>query len=154
MKKTVFAIALILAITVNSFASRIVDELRAWDFSLGGISYLVEEDAFFYAIGTRRDLGGVFNWIAPERLYFELGYLNDIDTKQYGYIGVSVNANYVTQFTISRLNKILNANFRTPEFVDSILTRAGIVGAKSIESGFDFSRGYDYGATLSLVSTW
>jgi len=151
MKKMLMV--LVVVVMSLSFTARasIVDELKEWDFSLGGATYLVEADTVFYSAGTSRDLGGVFNWMPKERLSFELGFLRAGDEKQYGYTGISINGNFVVQSALDGLNRLLDANFGMPPFLENVLAHTGLVGAKSMDNFFDFSEGYDWGVNLTII---
>ena len=72
----VFAVLLILSGSLFAQDNKFVEELKNWDFSIGGWAYLFEAEASYYSAGAKRDLGPFFNWLDDERLYGELGYLN------------------------------------------------------------------------------
>ncbi len=139
---------------------KIINEIKQWDFSIGGYAYLFNAEASYYSAGAKRDLGQFFNWLDEERLYFEIGYLNthmvgdeaDVGEKTFGYIGLSTNANYLVQCGINGLNKLVNAKFTSPEIFNKILAIVGIVGAKKIDSTlWTLDEGYDYGINISVI---
>lgn len=134
--------------------NRFVNEIKQWDFSLGGLAYLVESDSFYYSAGIRRDLGGYFKWLSDDRVSFDTGYLSDGMKDHYWHAGLSINANYVVQTGLSIVNRSLGASFKTPQILDDVLASAGVIGAKSIESGLNMKTGYDYGVNLSVIKTW
>lgn len=140
--------------------NRFVEELKKWDYSLGGMAYLKGADTFYYSCGAKRDLGDFFNWLKPERLYGELGYLNthmvnntaDIGEKAFAYAGLSTNANFIVQSGIEGLNKLLDSNFYTPEILNKVMATIGVVGAKRFDSTFwNLDEGYDWGVNVSVI---
>ena len=170
MKKILlFMVVLTLVFSVFAIAepvpeNKLVTELKQWDWSLGGMTYLKNADEFYYSAGVQRDLAPFFNWLPEERLYGKIGYLNTTvlgtdnvapGDKDYFDAGLSTNANFLAQCVVSGLNELLNSNFETPEALNRILATIGIVGAKKIDSDFwNVGRGYDYGANISIIKEW
>jgi len=152
----------VVADTSSCTDNKFVTELKNWEWSLGGMAYLKKADNYYYACGAKRDLGPFFNWLPNERIYGEVGYLNTYMVnnnsdnpfeKQFGYIGLSTNANFLAQSAISGLNTVLNANLTTPEILNKVLATIGMVGAKRMDSTFwSIDTGYDYGAIVSIIN--
>ncbi len=138
--------------------NRFVEEFKQWQWSLGGMAYLVHADDYFYAMGAKRDLGPIFNWLPEKRVYGEIGYLNSRPfngNKDYGYAGLSTNANHVVQVGIGGVNKLLDANFKTPKIMDDVLTHVGILLAKEADDTFfNLRDGWDYGAYIAIIRQW
>jgi len=141
--------------------NKFINELKNWEWSLGGMAYLFEAEDFYYAAGAKRDLGSFFEWLPAERLYGELGYLNSrmlgnaggqAGIREYGYAGLSTNANFIAQSGINGINKLLNANFKLPEVLNNILATVGILGAKRLDNTFwDLEEGYDWGLSVAII---
>ena len=166
MKRIIMVLAVIMLMSIvpaTAQENRFVEEFKNWDFSLGGIGYLRKADDFYYAAGAKRDLAQFFNGLDKERLYGEIGYLNakmlnnypDKPLREYGYAGLSTNANFIAQMGIKGINQLLNSNFQTPEIVDKVLATVGILVAKRFDDTFwDIRHGYDYGAVVSIMKQW
>ncbi|MDD4924783.1 MAG: hypothetical protein PHF74_08175 [Dehalococcoidales bacterium] len=159
----VLAVLFLVSFKAVAQENKFVEEFKNWKWSLGGMAYLVNADDFYYSAGIKRDLGPLFNWLPDERLYGELGYLNSAmignaaedEVREYGYIGLSTNANFLVQCGVSGVNKMLNSNFQTPEILNKILATIGIVGAKRFdETLWDINRGYDFGCNLAIIKEW
>ena len=161
MKKILIVLVMLIMVSIGyAQDNRFVEEIKQWDFSAGGCAYLVGADTFYYSAGAKRDLGPFFNWLPNERLYGELGYLNAsvigqdalIGEKAYGYAGLSTNANFIVQTGIEGLNKLLNANFTTPEILNKVLATIGVVAAKKLDSDFwTIDKGYDWGINVAVI---
>ena len=162
MKKLMIVIAVIFMLSGGLFAqdNKFVEELKNWDFSIGGWAYLFEAEASYYSAGAKRDLGPFFNWLDDERLYGELGYLNthvvgdtaDIGEKAFGYAGLSTNANFLAECALRGMNKLFNANFSMPEIANKVMAAVGVVGAKKLDDDFwNIRKGYDYGINISVI---
>lgn len=138
-------------------SNRIVEELKNWDWSLGGAAYLIRDGDFYYTAGAKRDLGGLFNWIPDERVYFQFGYLNSkvmtgSGGHEYGYAGFAANANYVVGLGVTGLNNLLDANFKTPALLDRVLATVGVLAAKRMNDEFwTLKEGWDYGLSIDVL---
>ncbi len=137
--------------------SRFVQELRQWDWSLGGAAYLIRDGDFYYTAGAKRDLGGLFNWIPEEKYYFQFGYLNSkvlsgSGGREFGYAGFASNANFVVQSAVSGVNHLLDANFKTPALLDHVLATVGVLAAKRMNDDFwTLKEGWDYGFSVDVL---
>ena len=148
----------------TSFLEKAKVEIGEWDFSLGGCAYVPKQKTFYYSIGIQRDLGQFFNWLDDDRLYFDLGYLNskmigdEADTpgkKEYRYMGLSTNANFLVQQGIRGINKLTNGNFKTPELFDKILATVGVLGAKELDKEtYDLRKGWDIAFNVAVIKRW
>ena len=160
MRKFIFALVLLVAgfsfsiKAENKSDNKILSEIRNWEWSIGGCSYLVKANTFYYSLGTKRDLGQFFNFLDNERLYFELGYLNSriigqntAGDKEYFFAGISTNANFLVQQGIKGINIVCNSTFKTPSLLDKILATIGVIGAKKINTDNDF----DGGVNIAII---
>ena len=152
IKKFVIGLFLLGSLTAISQAG-MVEEFSKWDYSLGGAAYLIEADNFYYSIGAKRDLSPAFG-LSEEWLFTEIGYLNDGDSDKYIYVGVSINANKVAGGGIAAINYITKGDFQLPGLFNEILSYAGIIGSKTLASGYNIKTGYDYGVNLSIIRSW
>jgi hypothetical protein len=106
---------------------------------------------------AKRDLGGLFNWIPDERVYFQFGYLNSkvmtgSGGHEYGYAGFAANANYVVGLGVTGLNNLLDANFKTPALLDRVLATVGVLAAKRMNDEFwTLKEGWDYGLSIDVL---
>jgi hypothetical protein len=167
LRNAVILVMLVLLLTGIQQAwaeeNKIITEFKNWKWSLGGMAYLVEADDFYYSAGVKRDLGPLFNWLDDDLLYGEIGYLNskllgnggDNDYREYGFVGLSTNANFLVQCGVTGINKLLDSNFKTPELLNKVLATVGILGAKRFDDTFwDMDKGYDWGAGIAIIREW
>lgn len=163
MKKLISCLTLLglLFSAQNIFAedsNRFINELREWDFTLGGMAYVWRDSEYYFTAGIKRDLGDYFNRLPNERLYLDVGYLNSKvmrgskEGREAGYLGTSTNANFIFETTVAGINNLLDANFQSPDLLNKVLATIGVGASKKMDSNFwNFKRGWSFMTYIDLL---